>query len=131
LVWQNNVTRNNNGFLYSIISGITFTIILAILLILIVATVVYFSNLQEHSLYLLSLLILVISVFLGGYRAAKRTGKKGLVTGGGVGLGFFLIILLITFFIVPETLSAWNILIRSIYCLLAGALGGISAVTRM
>lgn len=128
---QQNTASTQPGIFNPIFKGIFTALLLTMIFTFIIATVVYVSSLPERYLPVLTLVVLLVSVFFGGNNAAKNAGGRGLVVGFAVGLGFFIILVLLSSIFAPGTLNVWNLLAKLVYSLLAGMLGGISAVARM
>ncbi|WP_366921870.1 TIGR04086 family membrane protein [Metallumcola ferriviriculae] len=117
--------------LNSVFKGVVTSLVLTLIFTFIAALAVYISPLSEKFLSLTSLIILLVSVFVGGNIAARRAGGKGLIVGFLVGLGFFFLLILIGLVFTPQTLTLTTLSVKLVYTLLAGILGGISAVAAM
>ena len=115
----------------SVLSGVISAVVMSLLLTVILAAILYFLPFPEQHLSPVSLAILLVSVFFGGNRAAKKVGGKGLIAGLWVGLVFFILMILITLVTSPASLGLVNSTAKLAYSVLAGVLGGISAVATM
>ncbi len=104
--------------------GYLHAMLLSLFFALICGLIFHFSTLSESHLKLFSLIIILLSVFWGGFKAAQNAESKGLLHGLGVGLLFVLSTLVITF-LIAEQLMFKAILNRLLLCILGGALGGI------
>lgn len=111
------------GSLIALAFTVLFTVVAAVLF--------YLTPLSERLLPWVTLVILLISVFFGGHNAARNVGSKGLIVGLTVGLLFFIMISLLALVIAPGTLTVGVMSLKLAYALLAGILGGVSAVATM
>jgi len=111
-----------------ILIGILNSIILAIALSILLGIVFFFTSMRETMLPALAAVIIVVSVFWGGRITAKRIGSKGLILGAGVGLAFFVLTGIVTFFDGASFIFS-SIIKQFGLCLVAGALGGIFGVS--
>jgi putative membrane protein (TIGR04086 family) len=107
------------GYLHSLGSSILLTII--------VGFIFHFSSLSEAHIKTFSAVIILISVFWGGFKAAYNCDSRGLFYGLGVGLFFLLSTIFITF-LVTEPINFKDVFNRFIICMLGGALGGVIGV---
>ena len=108
------------------IGGIAFGLLIAIvtmLLLSFIATmVVYFSPLPESALVTIAIIINVIAILLGGFFAGRKASSKGFLHGLAVGA----IVLVIMLILGGVTLGSF--IIQTLYCLLAGTIGGIFGI---
>lgn len=111
--------------LTGIISGVLFGVVMSVIL----GVIYYFTPIKENLLPAMSLLIVVLSTFWAGKTAASMTGSKGLILGVGIGVLFFLLILIVSM-VLGYTLSIATSLKKLLFCLVGGALGGIFGVTK-
>ncbi|WP_049771639.1 TIGR04086 family membrane protein [Thermincola potens] len=107
--------------------GTALAFIVAVLLIVVSGTILYFSPATDKWIPASGLLIFFLSVFSGSFFAAKKAGTKGLFHGLGVGVLFFVLSLIIGLFLGAEIMGL-AIGKKLITALLAGSLGGIWGV---
>jgi len=119
---KNEKDKNSlNPLLY----GYLHSVILSVLLTLLIGAIFHFSSLSEANLRTFSIVVIALSAFWGGFRAANNSESRGLIHSLFVGILFWLTTILITLFI-SEPLVVKIILIRLLYCLLGGILGGVT-----
>ncbi|GMK38358.1 hypothetical protein PCCS19_14120 [Paenibacillus sp. CCS19] len=94
---------------------------------LLLSLILKFSSMQETSLPMYAMTIHGCASFAGGFASGKRSGRKGWYFGGGLGILYALIIILIGFLSVNAGFSShtWNLLAVVIP---AGAIGGMIGV---
>lgn len=121
----------NGSFLFgrSVRRGIITALSTALILILLFALLFHFTPLSESLLPLMSLLILIVSVFFGSMVGAREAGIRGLFHGLIIGSIFFIFIAIISAFIAPGTLALWALAKKLLACLLAGIVGGMIGVS--
>lgn len=109
--------------------GILSALFSALLLILIAALIFHFTPLSESLLPITSLLILVISAFIGGFVGAREAGIRGLLHGMIIGCIFFILVALISSILAPGSLAFLVFIKKFLACLIAGTCGGILGVS--
>lgn len=105
-----------NGFINSILCSIV--------LIIIVSLIFHFSSLSEMHLHNFSNLIIVLSVFWGGYKSASQAESRALFHGLGVG-GLYLIAMVFLTILISEPLNLKMFLLKALYCSGSGIVGSI------
>ncbi|NLK52330.1 MAG: TIGR04086 family membrane protein [Syntrophomonadaceae bacterium] len=108
------------GFLYGLLSLIILGLIMGFLL--------YLTRIPETLTPLIVLLILTISVFMGGFKAARLAGAKGLINGLVISLLFIVLVLVITLVFRPGLFSWSTALIKLGLIVFAGACGGMLGI---
>lgn len=94
---------------------------------LLLSLILKFSSMQEAALPMYAMTVHGCASFAGGLASGKRSGRKGWYFGGGLGILYALIIILIGFLSVNAGFSShtWNLLAVVIP---AGAIGGMIGV---
>ncbi|MDS1030814.1 TIGR04086 family membrane protein [Bacillota bacterium LX-D] len=106
------------------IIGFFNAIIVTIMLVITLSLFFYFSSFSEYHLSNLSVIVVVLSVFWGGFKAANLTETNLLLHSLGVGF-LYLIFTILLAILISEPLSFISICIKLLYCLGAGAAGGV------
>ena len=120
---KNTYTPSLLSALISVILGVAISTLLIFILSLPSAAVVYFSNLAENTLTIISLIIQAVAIFIGSVFAARYNRQKGML----IGLATAGIVLLLCI----TTGSESNNIMPSISCCLpASIIGGIIGVNR-
>lgn len=107
------------GLVYAASVACVATILLSLLLAV--------TGLREHSLPLYVYFIHGLSVFIGGFVAAKRAGEKGWYRGGMLGAVYGIAVTLISYLGFDAKLSSQT-LVFLLVCFLVGAFGGILGI---
>lgn len=89
----------------------------------------YFSGLSEALLPWATAFVIFFGVSFGASAASRQAGGKGLWHGLAVGLGFFLITILVSAIFLSESLTLLGIGAKLLLSASAGMLGGIFGVT--
>jgi putative membrane protein (TIGR04086 family) len=118
LVWGRPVRR-----------GVLSALCAAILLILISALIFHFTPLSESLLPITSLLILIVSAFLGSFVGAREAGIRGLLHGVIIGTIFFIVVALVSTILSPGSFVFFVLIKKLLACLIAGICGGIVGVS--
>lgn len=124
---QTNFNENNSA-LVVLFTGFFHALLLTFILVILVNSLFYFSSLSEYHLTNFSAVITIVSVFWGGFKSCKMAGKKALFYSLGVGLMYLLFAILLSLFI-SEPMNFASLGLKTLYCLGAGVIGGIVAVS--
>jgi putative membrane protein (TIGR04086 family) len=112
----------------SIIKGTAVTLIISAAGSALLGMAFYFTGLSESTLPWFAYAMLFAGVLCGGAIAAKSAGNKGLCHGLGVGLTYFVLIMLIAFIFLPSQATLITVLAKLLITLSGGAIGGILGV---
>lgn len=111
-----------------VLSGFLKGLIFLTLMGIVYGLLMFFTEMPDTARPYLTLAILVFSVFLGGFGAARQAGAKGLIIGLEVALLFVILILGITLVFRPGYFDWGAALLKLGSMLLAGMLGGMTSV---
>ncbi|MHB1418097.1 MAG: TIGR04086 family membrane protein [Bacillota bacterium] len=114
---------------HSVVKGTVYAMLLSLVLTLLTGLVLYFTALSESAIPTISIIILASSIFAGGVSAGRSAVTRGLWQGALVGLIFFILTILFTFFSVPGQMGTSGLLVKSIVSLISGGLGGVLGVS--
>ncbi|MDR3540018.1 MAG: TIGR04086 family membrane protein [Desulfosporosinus sp.] len=109
-----------------ILKGILLAAILAMLLSLVFGVLLSYTSLPESELSIN--LILGASIFVAAFIAAHQAGTKGLYYGLAIGLGFILLVLVLSAIFWTKTPVWLKIGEKTILALVSGGVGGIIGV---
>lgn len=109
-----------------ILKGILLATILALSLSLIFGILLSYTSLPESELSIN--LIFGASIFVAAFITAHQAGTRGLYYGLAVGLGFILLVLVLSAIFWSETPSWLRMGEKTILALVSGGVGGISGV---
>jgi len=108
--------------------GFVVALVSAMIMGTVLALVVYWSPLEETILNPSADFTLMMSVFLGGWYAAHRSGNRGLIRGSMIGLMVFAFVLILTLIGNPSLISFKSFCKDLLFALASGALGGVLGV---
>ena len=111
-----------------IFKGIVFSIVLTAILIVIVALISYFSDISDKLISALLFIVSVSSVLVGAIFVTKSTSENGLMHGGIIGIGYFLVILVASIIAKRSFSMNTNLLTMMIANIAGGMLGGILGI---
>lgn len=112
-----------NSFRISLVTqGILIAAITSLILTLILSIIYYFSSVQESTLH--SLICIAISVFSASVLVSYQAGSKGLIYGLSIGIGFFILSIIVYYIFYSGNPSWLFVLAKALVSLVAGALGG-------
>ena len=108
-----------------IIKGILFSVITTIVLVILLATISYFTDFNDKILSLSLFLVSIFSVLIGAIFLSKTTSTKGLLHGVLLGLGYCLVVFSTAAILKNKIEFTTHNTIMLFANLFAGALGGI------
>ncbi|MCL6477791.1 MAG: TIGR04086 family membrane protein [Peptococcaceae bacterium] len=112
----------------AIIRGSAMALALSLIGILLLGITYHFTGLMESTLPLFATVILLVSVFVGGFSASRQSGGKGLFHGLGVGMVIFLLIWVLMGVLLPAGVAFTPLMQKFFICLIGGSLGGIAGI---
>jgi len=121
--------RDNGVFSLRVAGGgVLRAVLLAVLLVLLAATVVYFTHLDERILQWVVNLGSFAVLGAASFLTARKEGKHGLLYGVVIGAGYAVLTLIIGALVFPPFAGFAAFLKRLGFSVLAGACGGILGV---
>lgn len=112
---------------HPVLRGMLTGIFIAVILGLVICLLLSLTALPEFN-STWGYAVLALIVFLGGFTAAHREGKKGLLIGVEVAVGFILLLIACNWFLYPGQLVLKTALIKIGTALAAGVIGGAAGV---
>lgn len=109
-----------------ILKGIIYAAVTALILSGIIGILTNLTTIPESEL--INNVIFVVSVFFGGLTAARIAGVKGLYYGIAVGVGFILLILIVSAIMQSDPFDWLGIAAKAFYAIVAGGIGGVVGV---
>lgn len=111
-----------------IFKGIIFSVIVTLILVVVIALISYFADVSEKLISTSLFIVSILSVLIGAIFVTKSTQENGLLHGGLIGLGYFIIILVASI-VVKRQLDFNGNLTTMLIADIAGAmLGGILGI---
>ena len=111
-----------------VVKGIIFSIISTLILVVVIALASYFLDISDKVISVLLFFASVISILTGAILVTKTTDENGLVHGGLIGVGYFIVMLVASFIIKREFDFNINLLTMLISNTAGGMLGGILGI---
>lgn len=123
-----NFPRDEGFQLLAVIKGITWALIITIILGVILSILLQFTSLSETHLTSFATFIFFISMLLGATISARYAKCKGLYHGLAVSLAYLILTIAIGLIWIPEVFTWGLILKRTAFTIISGALGGIIGI---
>ncbi len=108
--------------------GIIFSIILAVILVVLIATVTYFADISDKIISILLFSTSVLSTLIGAFLVTKSIQQNGLIHGMLVGLGYFILILIASVVVKNGFNFNTNLITMFFANIAGGMLGGILGI---
>ncbi len=122
-----NKSSSGGSWLSPVFAGLVYAMLVAGTATIVCSLLLAITNLSERSMPTYVYMIHSLSVFIGGFIAAKRSGEKGWIRGGYLGVLYALVIILVSYlgFHVDPALRTLMFLLA---CFILGAFGGMLGV---
>ena len=117
-----------NILIIKLIKGIIISLISTLVLILLYALLLTYTNISEDTIFPVVVVITGISILLGSSLSNIRIKKNGLLNGGIIGIAYILLLYLISSAFIGNFSVNINSIILIIASILTGMLGGIIGV---
>lgn len=119
--------KNRNNLIYWA-RGIVLAFVITSIAILVVSLLLIFTNLRESRLPMLNNLIMIFSIVISSIYLAMKAKEHGWLNGAILGLGYYLIIILLGVFIIRPIsfdIITWAKLLVAV---LTGSIGGMIGI---
>lgn len=123
---ENKLEINKN--MMRVIKGSTFAIIISLILLLIYASILTYTNVSETTMVPVVITIAGISILIGSSISSFNIKKQGMLNGALVGLIYILFIYILSSILVSGFSVDMKSIIMIIVGVLAGMIGGIIGV---
>ncbi len=125
-----NVKENNSNGIVIILKGSLISIIATIVLLMIFATVLTYSNINENSMPTVIIVVTAICILVGSQITTSKIKRNGIVNGALVGAIYILALYLISSIISKDfSLNIYSIIMMAT-SILIGGIGGIIGVNK-
>ena len=122
------ISSGENKVIKNVIKGTIISIVTTLLLFLVFAALLTYTNISETTIFPVIVVITGISILLGSSLGNIKIRKNGLLNGGLIGLIYILVLYFISSCFIGEFSLNSNSFILIIAAILAGMLGGIIGV---
>jgi len=122
------IASGENKVIKNVIKGTIISIVTTLLLFLVFAAILTYTNISETTIFPVIVVITGISILLGSSLGNIKIRKNGLLNGGLIGLIYMLVLYFISSCFLGDFSLNSNSFILIIAAILAGMLGGIIGV---
>ncbi len=125
-----NVKENNSNGIVIILKGTLISIIATIVLLMIFAAVLTYSNINENSMPTVIIVVTALCILVGSQITTSKIKRNGIVNGALVGAIYILALYLISSIISKDfSLNIYSIIMMAT-SILIGGIGGIIGVNK-
>lgn len=125
-----NVKENNSNGIVIILKGTLISIIATIVLLMIFAVVLTYSNINENSMPTVIIVVTALCILVGSQITTSKIKRNGIVNGALVGAIYILALYLISSIISKDfSLNIYSIIMMAT-SILIGGIGGIIGVNK-
>ncbi len=126
---NNNKTSNKgNNAILSLTKGTVFSYLLTVIVFIVYGILLAYTEVTEKNIQMVVMITTVVSVLIGGFIASKGVNSKGLLFGMLVGLVYALIMIMISFCVLPVMKITSKMIMIIILSISAGGIGGIIGI---
>ena len=122
--------ENNTNHYINLLKGTLIAIIISIILLLIFAAVLTYSNINENVIPTVIIIITAFSILIGSQISTSKIKKNGIINGSLVGATYIILIYLISSLFTKNFSLSYYSIIMIITGILLGGMGGILGVNR-
>ncbi len=120
--------QNNSSYLLDIIRGTFLGLILTFILIIIFTIILTYTKLSEELIPLINSIIMILGITSGAVLTSRKLDKKGWLTGGLIGILYFLIIFIISKIFIKDFTIDKYLLIKGLIAVVTGCIGGMIGI---
>lgn len=127
---ENVKTKSLNGSIgvLAITRGSITSYIITTIVFIIYALLLTYTEMTEKNIQTVVIITTVVSVLIGGIMCAKNTKSKGLIYGMICGVIYSIIMVMVSFCILPEIVFSPKIIMIIILSICSGGVGGIIGI---
>jgi putative membrane protein (TIGR04086 family) len=112
----------------SIVRGLILSTVVTLVLVLVLGLVCFFTKMSDSVIPTAVFVITVVSLILGGMKAAKGAQRSGFLHGALVSLGYYILLLIASVLLNGAFQFGMHMVTTAIGCLAAGMVGGIFGI---
>ncbi len=113
-----------------ILKGAILSLILTVMFAALLAALMYFWDIADATASALVFIIAAVSCMAGAYASGKALGSKGLLTGAGVGIVYYIVLCIAALIIKKGVSVDTHTLIMLVAVTASGMLGGVLSMPR-
>ncbi|WP_250277938.1 TIGR04086 family membrane protein [[Clostridium] colinum] len=123
-----NVNEKSNNTIISLTKGAIFSYLITAIVFIVYGILLTYTETTEKNMQLVVMITTVVSVLIGGVIASKGVKSKGLIFGMLVGVIYALIMIMVSFCILPTIKITSKMIMIIVLSISAGGIGGIIGI---
>ncbi|WIV10753.1 TIGR04086 family membrane protein [Proteiniborus sp. MB09-C3] len=120
--------QNSSSYFIDVIRGTIIGLMLTILLILIFTITLTYTKLSEELIPLINSIIMILGITSGAIFTSRKLERKGWLSGGLIGILYFIIIFFISALFVKSFAMDKYLLIKGLLAIITGCIGGMIGI---
>lgn len=120
--------QNSSSYFIDVIRGTIIGLMLTILLILIFTITLTYTKLSEELIPLINSVIMILGITSGAIFTSRKLERKGWLSGGLIGILYFIIIFFISALFVKNFVMDKYLLIKGLLAIITGCIGGMIGI---
>lgn len=120
--------QNSSSYFLDIVKGTFIGLLLTFILIIIFTIILTFTKFSEGLIPLINSIIMILGITSGAILTSKKLEKKGWLSGGLIGIFYFLIIFIVSKIFIKDFSIDKYLLIKSFIALVTGCIGGMIGI---
>lgn len=129
---KNNKKGNNdekqNDSIVSLTKGVIFSYLITAIVFIVYGILLTYTETTEKNIQIVVMITTVLSVLIGGIISSKGVSKRGLMFGMLVGIVYSIIMIMISFCVLPTIKITSKMIMIIILSISAGGIGGIIGI---
>ncbi len=129
---KNNKKGNNdekqNDSIVSLTKGVIFSYLITAIVFIVYGILLTYTETTEKNIQIVVMITTVLSVLIGGIISSKGVSKRGLMFGMLVGIIYSIIMIMISFCVLPTIKITSKMIMIIILSISAGGIGGIIGI---
>lgn len=123
-----NIKKSKNSVILSLTKGTIFSYLLTLIVFITYGILLTYTQITEKNMQVVVMLTTVVSVLLGGIVASNGLNSKGLIFGMLVGVIYAIVMIMVSFCILPSIKITSKMIMILILSISAGGIGGIIGI---
>ena len=124
------VNENGSNNLIKILKGSLFSILTTLILLIIFAALLTYTNINENTIPAVIIIVTALSILIGSQITTSRIKKNGVINGMLIGMIYIILLYIVSSIVTKNfSLNSYSI-IMSVASIIIGGIGGIIGVNR-
>lgn len=120
--------QNSSSYFLDIFRGTFIGLLLTFILIIIFTIILTYTKLSEGLIPLINSIIMILGITSGAILTSKKIERKGWLSGGLIGIFYFLIILIISRIFIKDFSIDKYLFIKGFIAIITGCIGGMIGI---